>query len=226
MRVSVESSRRIAAPAARSACRCTMYASTSFVTEELAGEKLAGKRSAIDFDEGAAAALAQLLDGVGNELLPRPTLTADEHGGTGASDELDLATEVLHTGAPADDPVEGGKLRTRHRCPAPSPCRCFHRYFPSLTGPSPARPGAGRRHRTGSRAPGPRRSRTVTGAARGARGLRSWAWSRTVSAAARASSRTCPACAGSRRPRRSSPGSSRPRGSSARGARRGCPASR
>ena len=56
--------------------------------------------------------------------------------------------------------------------------------------------------------------------------LRSSAWSRTASAAARASSRTGPACADSRRPRRSSPGSSRSRDSSGLAAGPGCRASR
>ena len=49
------------------------------------------------------AARAQLVQGAGDELLARAGLAADEHGGVGGGDGLDLLEDPAQGGALADD---------------------------------------------------------------------------------------------------------------------------
>ncbi len=63
---------------------------TFFVAEQLALEQPSRDRRAVAFHEGVRSTTALVVDGSGDQLLPRPRLAADEDGGVGGRDHLDL----------------------------------------------------------------------------------------------------------------------------------------
>ena len=56
----------------------------ALVAEQLGLEQRVGQRRAVDRHEGAVGARAGVVDGAGDQLLPRPALPGDQHGGLGA----------------------------------------------------------------------------------------------------------------------------------------------
>ena len=64
---------------------------------------------------------AQLMDGRRHQLLAGPRLALYQNRYINRRHAADLPEERLHRGAPADDSMEGGKVRSRHRRPAPVP---------------------------------------------------------------------------------------------------------
>jgi hypothetical protein len=70
--------------------------------EELAFEELAGNRRAVHLDEGPATARALLVDAMRHQLLARPRLALDEHGGPGGRHQGDLREDLPERRAVAD----------------------------------------------------------------------------------------------------------------------------
>ena len=66
---------------------------TLLVAEQLALQEPRGDGGAVELDERAALAWAQVVQGAGDELLARAGLAADEDGGIGRGDSLDLLEE-------------------------------------------------------------------------------------------------------------------------------------
>ncbi len=60
----------------------------ALVAEQLGFEQAGGDCGAIDFDEGAIAARAEIMDGARDEFLARAGFAANQHGGIGGSDGL------------------------------------------------------------------------------------------------------------------------------------------
>ena len=73
------------------------------VAEQLALQQPRGDGRAVELDEGAALARAQLVQGAGDEFLARARFAADEHRGAGGGDGLDLLQNPAQGGALADD---------------------------------------------------------------------------------------------------------------------------
>ena len=76
------------------------------VAEELALQQVLGKGPAVDGDEGRVLARRQGVDGLGHELLARPALSRDEHGGAGGSDRAHDVEEAGHGPRHPEDPLE------------------------------------------------------------------------------------------------------------------------
>jgi hypothetical protein len=75
----------------------------AFVAKEFGFEQSSGNRSAIDFDEGAVAAGAEIVDGAGEELLTGAGFAQKKNRGCGGSGELDLREGAFEGGAFADN---------------------------------------------------------------------------------------------------------------------------
>jgi hypothetical protein len=77
--------------------------STILDPEELGFEQRFDDGGAVDRDEGAAPAAAQIVNLPRDELLARAALPFDERGEVGGGHPLDTQPEGLHTGAGADE---------------------------------------------------------------------------------------------------------------------------
>ncbi len=77
-----------------------------FVAEEFALEQLRGERGAMDGDEFCLVAVAEVMDGVGDQLLAGAALALDEDGGAGGGDLFDGVEDLLHHGGIADEVLE------------------------------------------------------------------------------------------------------------------------
>jgi hypothetical protein len=75
----------------------------AFVAEKLGFEQAGGNGGAIDFDEGAFTARAEIVDGAGDELLAGAGFAEDENGGRCRRDELDLGESALERSTVTDD---------------------------------------------------------------------------------------------------------------------------
>src|SRR5262249_47601904 len=73
------------------------------VAEQLALQEAGGDGGAVELDEGAVAARAEVVQGAGDQLLAGAGLAADEDGGAGGGDGLDLFQDPAEGGAVADD---------------------------------------------------------------------------------------------------------------------------
>jgi len=82
-----------------------------FVTEQLALEQVLGDRGAIDRDERARRVRAVHVDGAGDDLLARPRLPLDEHGGGAPRDPGQQLVHVQHGGTLADQRVRADRVR-------------------------------------------------------------------------------------------------------------------
>ena len=80
--------------------------SAAFVAEEFGFEQATGNRGAIDFDEGALFARAEIVNGAGDDLLAGAGFAEDENGAAGGRDEFDLREDFADRGALADDFLE------------------------------------------------------------------------------------------------------------------------
>jgi hypothetical protein len=76
------------------------------VPEELALDQLAAERRAVHLDHRLAAARAPEVERVGDQLLARPALAADEHGDVGVGHLGDGLEDARHRGTAADDLLE------------------------------------------------------------------------------------------------------------------------
>ena len=76
------------------------------MAEQLALQQPGGDGRAVELDEGAVPARAQVVQGAGDQFLARARLAADEHGGVGGGDGLDLLEHPAQGGALADDLAE------------------------------------------------------------------------------------------------------------------------
>ena len=76
------------------------------VAEHLAFHQLPRDRAAIDRDERAVAARAQLVDRLGAELLAGAALAGDEDGGAARGGALDDVVDGAHRQRGADQPAE------------------------------------------------------------------------------------------------------------------------
>ena len=76
------------------------------MAEQFAFQEAGGDGGAIELDEGAFAAAAQVVDGAGDELLPGPSLAENENRRGRGSDGLYLAQDALQERVPADDLFE------------------------------------------------------------------------------------------------------------------------
>ena len=76
------------------------------VAEELALQQARGDGRAVELDEGALPARAEIVDGAGDELLAGAGLPADEDGGVGRRDGFDLLEDLAQGGACRDDLLE------------------------------------------------------------------------------------------------------------------------
>ena len=79
---------------------------TSLMAEKLGFKKAAGDGGAIDLDESALAARAEIVNGACDELLAGAGFTGDENGGASGSDELDLGKGTLERQALTNDFLE------------------------------------------------------------------------------------------------------------------------
>jgi len=66
------------------------------VAEDLAFDQVRRDRAAVDREEGALAAPAQVVDGLRDDLLAGAALAGDENFRVGSSDTIDLLTEIGH----------------------------------------------------------------------------------------------------------------------------------
>ncbi len=76
------------------------------VAEQLALQEAGGDGGAVELDERALAAGAQVVKGPGDELLARAGLAADQDGRAGGRDRLDLREHPAQGGALPDDLAE------------------------------------------------------------------------------------------------------------------------
>ena len=72
------------------------------VAKELAFEQAFAQRAAIDTDERAIAALTEVVDGVGNELLASAGFTDNQNCGSGRSDLRNHGMQVEHLSGTSD----------------------------------------------------------------------------------------------------------------------------
>jgi len=63
------------------------------ITEQLAFDEVVGDGGAVDLHELLVAAVAFLVDEPGQQLLPRPVLTEDEHAAGRGGDDIDLLAQ-------------------------------------------------------------------------------------------------------------------------------------
>ena len=77
--------------------------SAAFVAEEFGFEKTTGNGGAIDFDEGAIAARAEIVDGAGEEFLAGAGFAEEQDGGAGGGGKFDLGEGALERGTLAND---------------------------------------------------------------------------------------------------------------------------
>jgi hypothetical protein len=75
------------------------------VAEQLALQELARNRGAIDGHERFAPAMAVLMNGAGDELLPRAGLARDQHGRVAVGEHADRLLHGAHGLARPDQPV-------------------------------------------------------------------------------------------------------------------------
>jgi hypothetical protein len=78
----------------------------ALVAEEFGFEKTAGNGGAIDFDESAIAARAEIVDGAGEEFLAGARFAEEEDGGASGSGELDLGESSLERRTLTDNFLE------------------------------------------------------------------------------------------------------------------------
>src|SRR5262249_29439739 len=76
------------------------------VAEQLALQESRRNGRAIELDEGPLPARAEVVQGAGDEFLARARFAADQHGGVGGGDGLDLFQDATQRGALADDLLE------------------------------------------------------------------------------------------------------------------------
>ena len=76
------------------------------VAEQLALQQAGGDGRAVELDEGPLPAGAQVVQGAGDQFLARARLPANEHGGVGGGDRLDLLQDPAQRGALPDDLLE------------------------------------------------------------------------------------------------------------------------
>ena len=79
------------------------------MAEELAFQEAFCEGSAVDADEGAAAASAELMNGFGDQFLASAGFAEKQYGGVGLGDLAGDAIDLLHSRAGAD---EAGKQRS------------------------------------------------------------------------------------------------------------------
>ena len=77
------------------------------VAEQLAFEQRLGQGGAVDLDERLVRPQAVVVDGVGDEVLARAALAADQHGRVAVGHLLDQPVHLLHRVARADHVVHG-----------------------------------------------------------------------------------------------------------------------
>ena len=76
------------------------------VAEEFGLDEVAGDGRAVEDDEGGLAARALLVDSLGDELLACAGAACDEQGDVGRRDALELAEDLAHEEAAADEIAE------------------------------------------------------------------------------------------------------------------------
>ncbi len=78
----------------------------ALVPEKFAFEQTGGNRRAVELDERARVARAEIVEGAGDQLLARAGLAVDDDGGIGGSDRLHFAQDAAQGFALADDLFE------------------------------------------------------------------------------------------------------------------------
>ena len=78
----------------------------ALVAEKLGFEQAGGNGGAVDPDESAFAARAEIVNGAGDDFLAGAGFAEDQDGGGGGSGELDLGESAAKDGAFADNFVE------------------------------------------------------------------------------------------------------------------------
>ena len=78
----------------------------ALVAKEFTFEQPHGDGRAVEFDEGAFPAAAQVVQGAGDKFLARPRLPLNQHGGIRRRDDLDLLQDALEAVALPDDLFE------------------------------------------------------------------------------------------------------------------------
>jgi hypothetical protein len=81
------------------------------VAEQLTLEQGLGDGRAVDGDEGARAARAQVVDGAGSQLLAGPALAGEEHGSVHGRDLAQGGENLLHGRARPDHALEAASAR-------------------------------------------------------------------------------------------------------------------
>ena len=76
------------------------------MTKQLALQQFVGDRRAINRDEAALAALGEIVDGVGYQLLPGPRFPLDQDGRVRTGDLVDHLEQGEHLVAVANDVVQ------------------------------------------------------------------------------------------------------------------------
>ncbi len=88
-----------------------------------------GNRRHVDGDEGAVAALAEIVQRLGHQLLAGAGFAGDQHGEVGAGEPGDDPVDLLHRRRPADDRqllLVQRLPRVAHRLAAPALERALH----------------------------------------------------------------------------------------------------
>src|SRR6266849_4717638 len=83
----------------------------TLVAEELALQEARGDGGAVELDERATAPGAERVDQAADQLLASTRLAPYEHGRVGRRHALDQADDSPERQAPADDSVDGGRVR-------------------------------------------------------------------------------------------------------------------
>jgi CDI toxin RNase A-like protein len=78
----------------------------TFVAEQLGFQQAGGDGGTIDFDEGAVATGAEVMDGAGDQFLAGASLAGDENGGSSGGSEFDLRKGAAEERTVADDFLE------------------------------------------------------------------------------------------------------------------------
>ena len=73
------------------------------VAEQLAFDEVFGDGGAVHLDEGLGGALADGVDGVGDQFLAGAAFAEDQHAAVGAGHQGELLAQRLHGNAFADD---------------------------------------------------------------------------------------------------------------------------
>src|SRR3990172_6230235 len=81
------------------------------MAEDLRFHQVLGDGAAIDGDERTRRARTGAMDGLGAQLLASAAVAGDEDGGLRPGDRADLAIDLLHDRAVADEAAERSRLR-------------------------------------------------------------------------------------------------------------------